>query len=202
MSLVKKLPHTALTILLSVASANLTAIATTITTTTDATKSAQSNGKASNQPKIAKTNKVETKEYGFIAAGGWIALNNAFGNSALAGPAIAGKLNSSFIIEVRQLPKEITPSLGRLRDVQMAEFPNIIKQFKLINEKTTKIAPRNTLALRWIYTGKQNGTFFQWTQLNVIYKKKLYTVTLSLPEGTKREVAAAGQKMLNSFYLK
>lgn len=147
-------------------------------------------------------NKVETKEYGFVAAGGWLALKNSAGNSALAGPALKDKLNPSFIIEVRKLPKEVSPSLGKVRDVQMSEFPNLIDQFKLISEKTVKIAPHNTLALHWNYVGKKDKQIFQWTQVLTIRNHKLYTLTLTLPKGTTREVAAAGQRMLKSFYFK
>ena len=165
---------------------------------------------AASAPTVAKSNLVTMPGYSLTAAGGWIMLKNtyqgdaALAGVALAGPAVKGKLNPSFIVtvtDVSNVPKA-NRTLGVARDVRADELPTVVQEFKWLGERPVKVGGSSTLGVLWSYSGKEEGVSHRWSQLMTLRGDKLYTVTLALPEGTRPEVAAAGRDMLDSFKLR
>lgn len=163
---------------------------------------------APSAPAVAKSNLVTLPGYSLTAAGGWLMLKNTYQGDptlagvALAGPAVSGKLNPSFIVtvtDVSNVPK-VNRTLGVARDVRAEELPTVVQDFKWLGERTVKIG--GTLGVLWSYSGKEQGVTHRWTQLMTLKADRLYTATLALPEGTRADVAAAGRDMLDSFKLR
>lgn len=150
-------------------------------------------------PTVATSNTYTAPGYTFVAAGGWLSLKNSQGNAALAGPATEGKLNPSFTVIVTEIPKDVRASLGVARDVRAEELPTLVKNFKMLGEKSVKVGAKATQGVLWTYTGTEQGAPFRWTQLLSISGGKLYTVTLAIPDGTLPQVATAGRAMFDSF---
>ncbi|MFC5847739.1 hypothetical protein [Deinococcus petrolearius] len=150
-------------------------------------------------PSVATSNTYTAPGYTFVVAGGWLSLKNSQGNAALAGPAAEGKLNPSFTVIVTEIPKDVRASLGVARDVRAEELPTLVKNFKMLGEKSVKVGPRGAQGVLWTYTGTDQGAPFRWTQLLSISGGKLYTVTLAIPDGTLPQVATAGRAMFDSF---
>lgn len=169
---------------------------------------AQAAAPSASAPTVAKSNLVTLPGYSLTAAGGWIMLKNTYQGDptlagvALAGPAVSGKLNPSFIVTVTDVSKvpKVNRTLGVARDVRAEELPTVVQDFKWLGERTVKVG--STLGVLWSYSGKEQGVTHRWTQLMTLKADRLYTATLALPEGTRTDVAAAGREMLDSFKLR
>ena len=175
-----------------------------------AAQAATSPTPAATAPTVAKSNLITMPGYSLTAAGGWIMLKNTYQGDAslagvaLAGPAVKGRLNPSFIVtvtNVANVPKA-NRTLGVARDVRAEELPTVVQDFKWLGERSVKVGGGNTLGVLWSYSGKEQGVAHRWSQLMTLRGDRLYTVTLALPEGTRPDVAAAGREMLDSFKLR
>lgn len=147
----------------------------------------------------AHKNLVKRKGFQFIAAGGWILLKTNPEHAALAGPAAAGKLNTSFTVLTNTLDPAMKFTLSEVAEFNRRQIPKMVKQAKIIGEKTVKMGNSKTQGVRWTYTGIQEKTKFRWTQMITLKDNVMYTVTLAVPEGTLPQVVKSGQNMMNSF---
>lgn len=171
---------------------------------------ASAQGAASTQsapqaPTVAKSNLIVQPGYSFTAAGGWISLKNGQGNTALVGPALQGKANINFTVIVTDLSQvsKANRTLGVARDVRYEEMSGLVSNLKWLGERSVKVTG-GSLGVLWSYSGteKESGDAFRWTQLMTLKGDRLYTVTLSVPDGTRPDVAAAGRAMLDTFALR
>lgn len=150
-------------------------------------------------PKATQNNLVKRKGFQFVAAGGWILLKTNPEHAAMAGPAVKGKLNTSFTVLTNQLDPAMKFTLAEVADFNRGQIPKMVKQAKIVGEKTVKVGGSKTLGVLWTYTGVQEKTKFRWTQIITLKNNVMYTVTLAVPEGTLSQVAKAGRTMMNSF---